>query len=454
MQQVKDKLSYIRGKAAAFIESDKFIYLVAAIVLSFSLLGWDLAGFYVLILLCSFILCSNLDIRATTPIIIMMCFVLSIQNSPLRDTSASYFLSTTSLVSLSVLAAVLLTSMVYGAIKRGLRVRLTLNFWGVFALVPAFVFGGIFYKGYSAASMLVGLVMSLYFFGAFVYFSLYIKRGDFDFIAKTILVLSLIGSVQLGVLYLTSDWLRQTLDKGAIMIGWGNSNSIAIMLVIGMPPALYYAAKSKHPVLFFVLTCVLAAATVFTYSRAALLFAVPICVGGTVYAVFKQRGRGRIGLLIAGGALVAAFIGFVGVKWNLFVRAMDFYIQTGIDDRGRYELLVEAFNKFLSAPLFGVGAYDSVGVAQTYIFFYHNMFFQFLAWSGIFGFVMYSGHLVTMFLTGIKHPAEKRTFLLLVILAATGHSMLDCVLYYPYLTFVYMLCLAYADRDLTADADK
>ncbi len=456
-ENVKQKLNSAFAVTCAavkkFMESDGYIFVSGALVALCSILGIFMVGFCISALFICLVLFTKIPMRACLPPIVMIVFNLSSKRSTyFGDMSVA---KTGNIVIFCILGAAIIAGLVYAFIKKGLKVRITPNFWGLVCISVALTFGGVFSPIYTPKSMLVGLALSVFFLGGILLFGSFVKKEDFPYIAKTMITMSLVVCIELAHLYIWNDVLRETLGKNYIMLGFGISNSAGIMILIGMPFTLYFMATDKRSVVFCLLLALQTVAIVFTFARASLVLAVPLVIGGGVYACFRNRKWGRYQILIFAAVVAVIGIALVTTHWEKFSQLMAFYIEKGFDDNGRVEIWEHGIKRFLTSPITGVGIVDRVtqnayndDLTKLFILRYHNNVFQFLVVGGIIGIALYVAHNVILALTCCASPKETRSFAMLGVLMIVGNSLLDVMFFYPYTILMYTLLIAFSESEL------
>ena len=452
-ENVKEKINKSLKAVKDFIESDFFIYFTGAAVALCSISNLFMVGFCISAISICAVLFTNIKMRACLPPIIMIVFNLSSQRSTYNgDMSIA---KTGNIVIFAILGAGVVAGLIYAFIKKGIKVRITPNFWGLVCICVALTFGGVFSPIYSLSSMLVGAALSVFFLGGILLFGSFVKKEDFPYIAKTLITMSLVVCLELLHLYAYNEELRKTFEKGLVQLGFGISNSIGIMILVGMPFTLYYMAVSKRSIVFCLVLVVQTLGIVFTFARASLVIAVPLIIAGGVYACFRNKGRGRYQILIFAAVVAVVGVSFIAAKWEKFSKMMAFYLEVGFDDRGRTEIWEHGIMRFLTSPVTGVGIIDKVtqtvyndDLTKLFILRYHNNIFQFLVVGGIIGICLYIAHNVILALTCVANPKETRSFAMLGILMIIGNSLLDVMFYYPYTILIYTMLIAFCESDL------
>ena len=109
-----------------------------------------------------------------------------------------------------------------------------------------------------------------------------------------------------------------------------------------------------------------------------------LCFG---YVCVKGRDRASACVLAAG--LVAAVVIASSMNFDDIKHLFTYYINSGFDDHGRFDLWREALEKYLRAPVFGYGYAYKYDTVFANVYSPHNTLLQYLCISGIFGLVCY-----------------------------------------------------------------
>lgn len=446
MELTLGRVSPIR-KIQRFMETDWFIYIVAAFIAFMHMVALDFIALTALIGIIVFVCLSGAEYKCMLPPLLMGVFCVSIERNP--EVNPYYMNNIGFLIALAV---VLIVSLVYSLFKRRLRPKFSVLMYSFCGLSVVFIFGGIFSADYNPLSMPVGMAFSFFFAGMFALFSAGLKKTDFDYVAKTCLVASAVLIIELLCVYITSAELRAHVGtsegKDLIHLGWGVSNSIGILITMMMPFTIYYMSKSRRafPILWFAFFSAQMLAVVLTFSRGSMLLGIPTYIGGLIYCAIKLKKAQRIILLSCIGAVVAVGLLVLIWKWDKIMSVLAFYIEAGFSNRGRNRLFDTAFANFLENPIFGVGTMNGFGTIRTQFLFYHNDFLQFMVWGGAIGLALFIVHLIFAVYTFFAGGLNFKKFTLGLATALTlGLTMVECVFFFPYVTFYYVLYLAMGD---------
>lgn len=442
MTSVKEKARNIFDAVLKIFSKDYFIYIYSAITLLSFFFGLDIIGLTLAVLLFSFICFTKADLKAAGAILVLLAFNMSIEQSPINNPS-NY---TEKIPYFAVLIAILLSSVIYAIVKRKLYVKVSYVLYSLLAMGVSLLMGGFLSLDYTLYNLLVAAVLVIYFMVLFCFFSMIIKEKDFTYVAKLIISMAVVICIQMAYLYIIDDVLRDTFDKSLVILGWGANNSIALYLLIALPFCIYYMAKSKYSLLFYFILLVINVMIFLTFARTTLIMSVPVSVAGVVYSIIVTHGKKRLGLFIVTLLIAVLGIAILVMQWDKFVEVANFYIKTGLSDRGRKGLYQEAIEQFGKYPIFGMGAYYKFGEWDLLLYLVHNNVLQSMLWAGVLGLITYVAFIVAVIYSILINANTKKVIVGIAFMLIMANSMLDMVMYFPPMSFIMMLFLAYIDN--------
>lgn len=277
----------------------------------------------------------------------------------------------------------------------------------------------------------------------FLYFSNRQKDGDYVYVAKNAMILGLAIGIEFIIYAITYEGDLMGKD---IQLGWGMSNSIAMLVTLLVPLtySLYIENQKNKFVLFAVVVELII--ILFMLSKGgylATLVMLPIMgiiaykrVPNKKVLIYDQI----ITFALLGIALLAVFqIAPLREGFVLYFDRMDdrgwFIDESRIDI---YKYAISIFNRF---PIFGSGTYTGIpylveGGYLAGLLHYHNIFLHSMATLGIVGLISFLYFLYTVF----KSLLVKHTYNLFVfaaIVAMIVHGMVDNTWYNP----LVMICI-------------
>ena len=430
-----------------FISTESALPIMGIVVLLFHVLALDMVWFWFVAVYFVLVCFSNAKIQALLPAILMVVFGISLQNGFYQPNILDITYFESNIPYLAIVGSIMVIATIFGLKKRGLKLRLTWGFIGVIALGLSFIFGGLFSDGHNSLALLMGIVYATLFIMFFVLFSAIMPTVKFDYLAKTIILCSLVVCFQIFRVYIEYNifgmpyYISSAQRKNYVVLGWGISNNVGIFAVLGLPFAAYYMFKHIAHAWAYLVFIVMLLAAALTLSRAVVFISYPIAIVLIVYALIRAKGRQRI-ILLSLTALAALVIGLmVALNWEQVYTTLEFFWVYGVDGRGREPLFELAIQAFLRYPLFGAGlVYGAYPFEMVdFLFFPHNAVLQFLMWGGLLGLGAYLLHTLFLILSTFKKPNEKRILIFVATLLIILHSMLDIGFFMPPSLIYYML---------------
>ncbi len=440
--------SAIVRKINEFQTTSYHLVMLALVALVSNILGLDILAFTIYAIIAAYTFVFNKDSLGFVPVMLYIIFCVSIKNSPKYS---DYYSQPYNLTWMIILGGIMIASLIFHLTyyQKWARVftirRLTT---GLIVFCITLFTNGLFYIDYTFQNLAsVFSISASYFFVYIILTSTIVWSGDsFDFLARTCFVAGLVISIQLYLTYfLNTPFIESNFAKGQLHNGWAMSNHIGAALYLGLPMAFWLMTKRKNSWLYFIGATGMLFACVFTKSRGSLLMVAPVYVAGVIYACVKGINR-KLNLIMASGTLVVVVLVAV-VKWDEVLKILSFFIENGLNDRGRFELWSEGISAFAEHFWFGVGIrykYEQYFYSFT---FFHNSLIQYAAAGGIFGIFTYWLHRCQTLTLFTHNFSEKRLFLGVAILGILAISLLDNPMMYPYTIFYYMTYLVFAERD-------
>ncbi len=271
----------------------------------------------------------------------------------------------------------------------------------------------------------------------------------------------IVVTVELVYAYLTQGFGPGGSINHSVYLGWGISNNIGCMIMLGIPFSFYLSTKYERSAPFILLGIIFLIGVLFTGSRASSLTAIailPICY---IYAFKKAYSKVEYSLFSILLVLVAVggVVFFNGEIANLFKSIPDIFTFTddGIKfgDSGRFGIYLDGLRAFINAPLFGqtfyplgYAVYDFATIESFSAFFpprWHNTIIQILASCGTVGIITYSVHRIQTINLFVKKRNTAKNFIAIAIFALLVNSLLDCHMFNVGPVFLYSMALAFAE---------
>lgn len=220
----------------------------------------------------------------------------------------------------------------------------------------------------------------------------FINQNSREYILKALIVCGFIIMFEVVITYLSSgNFWKEAYNKSAFL-GWGNHNSIALLLTVTIPMCAFLALSNPrmHAVYIFVIF-IFALSIVFLFSRSNMLSLLVIMPLLLTYLIKKIERPYLKSALITALSCAIVFL----ILAMLILTKIDDKIFSEIISRGdsnRLTLYKEAWSIFKSHPFFGVGIYISNGIESladwgTGVYTFHSAPMTILACFGILGIV-------------------------------------------------------------------
>lgn len=465
------KINALRGTRAlrcltGFFDGNIYpaVYAVIALVCSFT--GFELAFFSVSAAVAVFTTVFCRDTKSLFVPLVLVIYCVSQKHTPQPPYNSDYLYRTSFLIAAGCLLAAVFAAMLFRMIAcKGtgnvFRTR-TKARWGLFALGAVLVLNGIFYEGYTIGNLLCGIALALSFVWFYVYFYNTLDWTDrtAEYVAKILVIASAVILVQLAKVYIFDGAVTGgSINKNALVLGWGMSNNIGAMLAMFMPAGFYLAYRSRFGAAYYIYGCAVFAGVVLTLSRTSVLVAAAALLACMI--LLSIRGRHVRFVRIFNAVLAVSLAVSAVVFSEQLAQIFRHYLERGFDDTGRYEIWADGVENFLRAPVFGVGFCTPIAPGWSYgienwLFpdMYHNTYVQLLACCGVFGAAAYTFHIVQGLILVFKRPTPERIFFFFVIAVLSGMSMADNHLFHIFPALVYSALLALCEKDSEAVSER
>lgn len=356
------------------------------------------------------------DTMPTVPLLLNALFMVS--TAPTSFESAPLFLYMTPIA--------LLGGMIIHIIKYKVNIFRGKMILGIAIMFIAMVLSSfnainvdIYYFFYASVGLLYAFIYMVY-------------RNTFDkdhteYLLKMMLILGVLISFQVIFYYLSVEDVRYALEHKLINLGWGISNYVATYLIMFIAITFYFAREKKLGFIWIFVGFVEIALIPFTASRGGMVAFVgmfPILMG---MLLIKSK-RWFINSAVI---MLVLTIGLYIVDANYeFVESMFFRFENLMfDDTGRFDIYVDAINKFLANPIFGGGLFARTAARDYNMF--HNTILHTAATLGSLGLIGLGIQLWQQFKITLNNFKIEYLFLAASLLGAHVHGMIDNVYFMP-----------------------
>lgn len=464
-----------------FVDGYAYICIYAALILISSILGLEAFVYGITALLIACICLFAKDVRAIFPPIVLIVYSTSWMHTPQAD--SNFFNTNATFVSLGILGAIAVTMLAVRMVlakKESLSMRTKGLSGGMIAIFVAFLLNGALSEEYVIQDFLFGALIAASF--VVIYFFVRhtgARRSDNGLYfavccmaAGAVIVIQILYALLFRKVFQTADGdnltglqiLQDLLSKGSILsdisinkdamiAGWGMSNNFGGMLAMFLPASLYLTYKLRHGWLFYLFAFFQLGAVACTLSRTALLTGAVLLVGGAiVLSVVRSPRRTFVRVCNLFALVIIAAVGFL-----FFDRIREIFatiFDRGFGDSNRFAIWQFGWGKFLSAPLFGSGFYihfypDFGFDISNWIFpdMYHNIFVQIFASCGLIGMMAYLYHISQIMCLLFRRLTADRILYLGIVLAVSGASLLDNHIFHIFPALLYSLALGLWEID-------
>ncbi len=463
---MENKEKSILNIVRKFLNSNYYPLALTLVAIICHVAGLDVVG-YLIFSLCG--IAINLLLKNCRPMIptfIIACTCTSAINAFGKGEASSYYSSPIVLSIFIVLASLLIISIIAHIIiyksYRGLwaKLRKSLTALGIAVLCVAMLIAGLFsgyldLNAFILSGAFVAIIIAVY-----LYFLCTIENqsDNIDYVAFSMMLMGIAIACQILAFY-AFNYKGQPLDsawKDSLLLGAYVSNSAGEMIVITLPVYFMFASNKKHGWAYIIGAFAMLGVVLLTLSRASLLFAVPVFIFGLVWCCFKGNYKkfSRIftcGCVVVGIAVVVLFLAKGGLE-----KLGGFFGNTGLADRGRFQLWSQMLECFKQFPIFGAGfsvLYQlnnhASGNVNLYSALAHNTIFQMIGSCGIVGVLAYVFHRFTTVKLFVKNYNDSRLFMGVTILTFLLLALLDQIFFFPNFVILYAILLAISEIDYT-----
>lgn len=444
-------------KIRAFYVSDIYPALICLLVFIGSVSALE---FYTNIIHTAFMIGALVLCRTIRPFIISMCtyiYQVSLPHSPNYPNYSNYYYTGWRLPVAMVIISAIVCAIAFFIVKNKLYAKISFKqtplLLPLLILSAALLLNGAFSSGWKIGGVgMAAAHVAVYLFAfLFIYYGL---EGESTwemarYFAYITMLIALVISGELIHLFVTSDsiFADGSIVKTSVALGWGIWNLVAVSLAVLIPVLFFGVMNNRYPWLYFAVATLAFVMSVLTMSRNALVFSTLAYVACVLICCFvgKYKKIFRI-ITVAGILLVAAF---TVILWDKLQGLLADYFERGFSDNGRFALWRQAFDNFLSAPVFGRGfcGFD----VDTAVFGplpkqAHNTVIQLLSATGIVGLLAYVYYRAKTLKPFFKRPTLMKSFLGISILVLLAESLLDNFVFNVYPVLYYSVTLAIVYR--------
>ena len=410
------------------------------------------------ILLVSIALLVCDSIRPVLPNLITFLYRIPLEHSPAHPNYSDYYTTEPSVKLIIVFMALFLASLVYFYIKHksfvGFNPLKQQLFIPTLAFATTFFTAGVLSGNKQEGEFLFALMEFLVFFIVFYILYLGLRMEKFDELVDYFVYIATIcaGILIIEVIYafLTLDTIIKngSINKFAMLFGWGISNTCANVLSVIIPLSILGSMRTSRKwsaVIYLGMSALTLLASVSTMSRTAAIFGTLAFIIFLAVSCFagKNKSVSRIMALIVALALVGAFVCFKDKIMLIFNR----YIEKGFTVGARELIWKNFLMAFKDNPIFGKGffGFEPIDyVPPFYLVLAHNTIIQILGSMGAVGLIAYIVYRVFTFIPFFKSFTMTKFLLLGSCAVLVFESLIDNFIFWFNPTFVYNICIVLA----------
>ncbi|HEY8423178.1 MAG TPA: O-antigen ligase family protein [Clostridia bacterium] len=432
------RFSIIIRKLVSSIYFPFFIALITYISWAFSLVFLGLWIFTILIIL---LMVTQKNSIYALPIFLIIFYMFP-------DFKEAYYFAGINL-GLCVLAAI------YHIFAYKVKLDKGELFYPIMATFLAGAVGGIVYTTMTYGlwhyikDTLFILMLAVSFGGGYLFLNSTITlEEDFDYkkyISYAFLCLAFLLIAQMATYYARVEDPFKAIANKTLRVGWGNTNTIATVLMAAVPFILYLSTQYKYGMFFLPAAFLAYGAIWVTQSRGCILASTPLLFFYVIYLIIKTKDKKRYWLIACAGlCVIAAAALLVIFKDRLFELFKNMFAK-GLDDSGRFELYKEAWELFKKHFLFGTGYFYKTDQIESFMYMFHSTPLQIMANLGVagviaFGYFYYYKYKIL--LKNRNHSFGMAIIISIVSLELYGLIDVYLVVYFLAITTIALLIIA------------
>ncbi|MFO7968632.1 MAG: O-antigen ligase family protein, partial [Candidatus Izemoplasmatales bacterium] len=195
---------------------------------------------------------------------------------------------------------------------------------------------------------------------------------------------------------------------------------------------------SKYKIVFaFIITFELFM-LLFALSRGGILAFIAVLPLLIIYLFYKYQNKKQMVLYMI--IIIVLLSGIIYTNTSYFVPIWERFIKLTDQHLSRIDLWKEALVKFKDNMIFGAGLFARV--EDDYFGFYHNTVMHTLATLGIIGFISLIWQGIIVFIVFLKNYNSEKIILLIALIGANIHGLVDNVYYMPQFMILFFVIIA------------
>jgi O-antigen ligase len=282
------------------------------------------------------------------------------------------------------------------------------------------------------------LVIGLFYMFIYFFFKSTINGESLHYLIKIFAVSGVLVSIQVLIYYIRVDDVILALATKNLDLGWGISNFVATYLIMFIAAMFYFIKIYKLHIIPVMLATFEIIMLIFTLSRGGILSFVITFVLLMVYLFHNCEQKKQMAINIVVAIIVLSI--FVFIRFDIFETIYKRLADGFFIDNGRFTLWKEAWENFAEHPLLGAGLFARV--EGNYFGFYHNTFMHTLATLGIIGIISIVWQIIEVIKMFINRFTIEKTILLIALIGANIHGMVDNVYYMPQFMIIFFIIIS------------
>ena len=336
--------------------------------------------------------------------------------------------------------------------------------WGIVAMDIAFLLNGLFSPTYDTANLGFGALLAMGFTVVYFIVSGMLDKSENPIKYACYVTVCLAYSALFQIItvvfrlhaegkYIIDFGESSLICKESLTLGWGISNVIAGIIILGIPAAMYLAKNYRGSCFFFLSSVAFMFGSILVNARDAM--AVGIAAFVTCAVICCISGKNRVAVRLCSVIFILllciASIMFITMSALSFEDILSFLRLEANSDSGRYRLWENGIADFKSNIWFGSGFADGgypEGMEHNnfYSNMYHCILVQLPGAMGIVGCIAFLIHAVEMALLTFKRPSSDKFLMICLPIMIILMSLLDNFFFYLQFQIFYGVFLAAAER--------
>ena len=400
-------------------------------------------GFAVASLCYMFLTQKHLD--RIIPIAITICAMV--------DLNMRYRLTTTKLIVLITLVVLVAGCAVYHFVvvheKSNKKLKTSSLFVGFALASVAGFLGGLGYEGQTFALALIAGGCGLAFLGLYVLLYKCTDGKSKDTVVKSIIALCIIIVLEMATYFMRAESFLTVLISKELSLGWAITNSVAVVLAMGIPMCFYLASKHKFQLGYTFLATVFLSFIFLTNCRSMMVAGIVVYFACVVIGFIKLNWwQLLVCILMAIGLAVLAY-------YTIFEEIFNQFKVLGFGGNGREEIFARYLQKFKENKMFGIGFYTDPEFASDGMVRAHNTILQILASTGIVGGILFAPYFYQRYKTMLTKISWFKVFVWVAYFAYAVYGLVDCGFISSYkLIMIYLLLFAVECDSIYQGDDK